>query len=148
MSAVESFSAITADGFKDAALFEENILSFPVCYGVALQALRQTRIRTSLLPREISTARTIARKKPWAVAAAAVLLVALAMSATGFAHVYNSVSEKQFGEAEKSIDDISKKCARPQNGVSEGDNEQRGHSSRGGDSRRGARSADAMARVV
>ena len=48
---IESFSAITADGFKDAALFEENILSFPVCYGVALQALRQTRIRTSLLPR-------------------------------------------------------------------------------------------------
>ncbi len=46
---VDSFSAITPDGFKDAALFEENILSFPVCYGVALQALSQTRIRTSLL---------------------------------------------------------------------------------------------------
>ena len=46
---VESFSAITTDSFKDAALFEENILSFPVCYGVALQALKQTRIRTSLL---------------------------------------------------------------------------------------------------
>jgi type IV pilus assembly protein PilM len=107
---VESFSAISADGFKDAALFEENILSFPVCYGVALQALRQTRIRTSLLPREISTARTIARKKPWAVAAAAVLLGALATSATGFAHVYNSVSEKQFGEAEKTISDVTQKA--------------------------------------
>lgn len=105
---IESFSAISADGFKDAALFEENILSFPVCYGVALQALRQTRIRTSLLPREISTARTIARKKPWAVAAAAVLLVALATSAFGFARVYDSVSEKRFGEAEKTITDVVK----------------------------------------
>jgi type IV pilus assembly protein PilM len=108
---IESFSAISADGFKDAALFEENILSFPVCYGVALQALRQTRIRTSLLPREISTARTIARKKPWAVAAAAVLLASLALSATGFAHVYNSVSEHQFGDAEKMIGEVTKKAA-------------------------------------
>ena len=108
---IESFSAISADGFKDAALFEENILSFPVCYGVALQALRQTRIRTSLLPREISTARTIARKKPWAVAAAAALLASLALSATGFAHVYKSVSETRFGDAEKMIGEVTKKAA-------------------------------------
>src|ERR1700719_2537555 len=68
---IDSFAAISPDAFKDAALFEENILSFPVCYGTALQGLKQTRIRTSLLPKEITTARTIARKKPWAVAAAA-----------------------------------------------------------------------------
>jgi len=104
---VESFSAISPDGFKDAALFEENILSFPVCYGAALQALAQTRIRTSLLPREITTARTIARKKPWAVAAAAAMLAALATSAFGYAHVYNAVSEKQFGDAEKKIDELN-----------------------------------------
>jgi type IV pilus assembly protein PilM len=104
---VESFSAITPDSFKDAALFEENILSFPVCYGSALQALGQTRIRTSLLPKEITTARTIARKKPWAVVAAATLLGALALSASGYAHVYTSVSEKRFGEAEKKIDAVA-----------------------------------------
>src|SRR5580658_495966 len=108
---VDSFAGITTDSFKDAALFEENILSFPVCYGSALQALRQTRIRTSLLPREISTARTIARKKPWAVAAAAVLLASLALSATGFAHVYNSVSDKRFGSAEKMIGDVVKSAS-------------------------------------
>jgi type IV pilus assembly protein PilM len=107
---IETFSGISADGFKDAAMFEENILSFPVCYGVALQALRQTRIRTSLLPREISTARTIARKKPWAVAAAAVLLVALATSAFGFARVLDSVSDSRFGPAEKEIDEVTKQA--------------------------------------
>jgi type IV pilus assembly protein PilM len=108
---VESFSAITPDGFKDAALFEENILSFPVCYGAALQALAQTRIRTSLLPKEITTARTIARKKPWAVVAATMLLAALASSAIGYAHVYNSVSQKRFDKFEKTLDEVSKKAA-------------------------------------
>jgi type IV pilus assembly protein PilM len=103
---VESFSAITTDSFKDAALFEENILSFPVCYGVALQALRQTRIRTSLLPKEITTARTIARKKPWAVGAAAALLVGVALSAFGYAHVYQSVAPKRFDPALKKISDV------------------------------------------
>jgi type IV pilus assembly protein PilM len=103
---VESFSAITTDSFKDAALFEENILSFPVCYGVALQALKQTRIRTSLLPKEITTARTIARKKPWAVGAAAALLVGVAASAFGYAHVYQSVSPKRFDPALKKITDV------------------------------------------
>ncbi len=103
---VESFSAITTDSFKDAALFEENILSFPVCYGVALQALKQTRIRTSLLPKEITTARTIARKKPWAVGAAAVLLVGVAASAFGYAHVFQSVAPKRFDPALKKIAEV------------------------------------------
>jgi type IV pilus assembly protein PilM len=105
---VESFDAITTDSFKDAALFEENILSFPVCYGVALQALKQTRIRTSLLPKEITTARTIARKKPWAVAAAAVLLLGVAASAFGYARVYQSVGEPRFKPAEDKITEVVK----------------------------------------
>jgi type IV pilus assembly protein PilM len=104
---VESFDAVSSDSFKDAALFEENILSFPVCYGVALQALNQTRIRTSLLPKEITTARTIARKKPWAVAAAAVLLLGLAASAFGYARVYQSVGDR-FKSAESKIDEVVK----------------------------------------
>jgi type IV pilus assembly protein PilM len=100
---IDSFSAITPDAFKDAALFEENILSFPVCYGTALQALKQTRIRTSLLPKEITTARSIARKRPWAVAAAACLLAGLATSAFAYAHVYRSVSEDRFHDAEEAV---------------------------------------------
>ncbi|HEV8002397.1 MAG TPA: type IV pilus assembly protein PilM [Planctomycetaceae bacterium] len=103
---VDSFDGITTDSFKDAALFEENILSFPVCYGVALQALKQTRIRTSLLPKEITTARTIARKKPWAVAAAAVLLTGVAASAFGYARVYQSVGDR-FKPAESKITEVN-----------------------------------------
>jgi type IV pilus assembly protein PilM len=102
---VEAFHGISSDSFKDAALFEENILSFPVCYGVALQAIKQTRIRTSLLPREITTARTIARKKPWAVGAAAVLLVGVAASAFGYARVYKSVGDR-FKPAETKITEV------------------------------------------
>jgi hypothetical protein len=44
------------------------------------------------------------------VVAAASLLAALATSAFGFAHVYNAVSEKRFGESEKMIDDVAKKA--------------------------------------
>ena len=108
---VDSFGAISPDGFKDAALFEENILSFPVCYGVALQAIRQTRIRTSLLPKEITTARTIARKKPWAVAAAACLIAGLATSSFGYARVYQSVSKQRFGKSEDKVDEVKKKIS-------------------------------------
>jgi type IV pilus assembly protein PilM len=108
---VESFDGISTDSFKDAALFEENILSFPVCYGVALQALKQTRIRTSLLPKEITTARTIARKKPWAVATAAALLVGVAASAFGYARVYQSVGDR-FKPAEDKIGAVLQSAAK------------------------------------
>ena len=116
---IESFDAISTDSFKDAALFEENILSFPVCYGVALQALKQTRIRTSLLPKEITTARTIARKKPWAVAAAAVLLLGVAASAFGYARVCQSVSEARFKPAENKIDEVNKTATNMKKGYAE-----------------------------
>ncbi len=119
---VDSFSAITTDSFKDAALFEENILSFPVCYGVALQALKQTRIRTSLLPKEITTARTIARKKPWAVGAAAALLVGVALSAFGYARVYHSVEPKKFDPAIKKIDEVITAANKSKKGYAEAKN--------------------------
>ena len=47
----------------------------PVRIGVA--GAGQTRIKTTLLPPEIANARKIRKKKPWAVAAAAVLLAGL-----------------------------------------------------------------------
>jgi type IV pilus assembly protein PilM len=137
---IESFDAITTDSFKDAALFEENILSFPVCYGVALQALKQTRIRTSLLPKEITTARTIARKKPWAVAAAAVLLFGVAASAYGYARVFQSVGprfkpgEDKISEVTKEIKGFNEEYGKVKNDnkskIDEGDNLLRGTAGR------------------
>ena len=58
-------------------VFEENLLTFPVCYGLVTQGLRQSAISTNLLPREIITRRLVKQKKPWAVFAVAVLMAGL-----------------------------------------------------------------------
>lgn len=105
---VETFSGIVGDAVLTAPLFEENILSFAVPYGAALQGLKQTRIRTSLLPREIATARTIMRKKPWAVGAAAALLLGLTMSAFGYSTVLNSVSKDRWTPGETKLNNLTK----------------------------------------
>jgi type IV pilus assembly protein PilM len=113
---VDTFPALAGDAVLSAPLFQENLLSFAVPYGLALQGLKLTRVHTSLLPPEITAARLVRKKKPWAVAAAATLLFGLATSAMGYANVLRSVSESRFGEAEKIakrvIDDkTSKKSA-------------------------------------
>src|SRR5262245_3220403 len=106
---VDSFQALAGDTVLNAPLFQENLLSFAISYGLALQGLKVTRVHTSLLPPEITTARLVRRKKPWAVATAALLLIGLAASTMGYAHVWSSVSTERFGDAEKKADDAVRK---------------------------------------
>ena len=106
---VDNFQALVGDSVLNAPLFQENVLSFVVPYGLALQALKLTRIHTTLLPAEIATARKIRRKKPWAVATAASLLFGLAMSTAGYSNVANSVSKSKFGEVEAKVEALKKK---------------------------------------
>lgn len=100
---VESFQGIVGDSVLNAALFQENTMSFGVAYGLALQALDQTRVKTSLLPPEIAMARKIRRKKPWAVTSAAALLLCLATSAAGYSSVWKTVNEDRWGRAESDV---------------------------------------------
>ena len=97
---VDNFQSLSGDTVLNAPLFQENLLSFAVPYGLALQALKITRVYTSLLPPEIKTARLIRKKKPWAVATAAMLMFAMALSTMGYAHVWSAVSKDRFGQAE------------------------------------------------
>ena len=46
-----------------------------MAYGLALQGLKRARLQTNLLPHEIRIERLVRAKKPWAVAAAAALLI-------------------------------------------------------------------------
>lgn len=103
---VDTFQAVVGDSVLNAPLFQENLLTFCVPYGLALQALKLTDIHTSLLPPEIVVERKIRRKKPWAVATAAMLLVGLSASAAGFGNVLASVSAQRFGAAETKATDI------------------------------------------
>lgn len=103
---VETFKAVIGDAVLNAPVFQENILSFVVPYGLALQTLKLTKIHTTLLPPEIARARRIRRKKPWATTTSAVLLAGLALSTAGYANVYKSVSKDKYGAAEKAVSDL------------------------------------------
>jgi type IV pilus assembly protein PilM len=73
---------LTGDAVLTQPAFSENVLTFGVAYGLALQGLKQARLLTNLLPGEIRLERLVRAKKPWAAAAVAVLL--LGSAALGF----------------------------------------------------------------
>jgi type IV pilus assembly protein PilM len=82
---LQKLERATGEAVLTAPPFAENVLSFAVPYGLAVQGLKRSKIQTNLLPQEIQLERLIRRKKPWAAAAAAVLLVGLAGLAFGYA---------------------------------------------------------------
>ncbi len=75
---LQSLERLAGEDVTQAPQFTENILGFGVAYGLALQGLNLTRLQTNLLPYEIRLERMVRAKKPWAVAAAASLLLAVA----------------------------------------------------------------------
>src|SRR5581483_5554459 len=84
-----------------APAFTQNVLSFAVAYGAALQGLQLTRLKTNLLPPEIQFDRLIRAKKPWAVAAAAALLIGLPALTLGYAIEKRSVAAAEVEAAIK-----------------------------------------------
>jgi type IV pilus assembly protein PilM len=87
------FARMDGDAVKNDPLFVENLLSFPVAYGLALQGLGEARLTTNLLPPEIRTDRLVRAKKPYAVAAAAALLLGTAGLALGYGASYAAVTD-------------------------------------------------------
>jgi type IV pilus assembly protein PilM len=94
-----SFTRLGGDAVTKDPLFVENILTFPVAYGLALQAVGEARLVTNLLPGEIRTDRLIRAKKPYGVAAAAALLVGTAGLALGYGATYKSVADPAITKA-------------------------------------------------
>jgi len=97
---LESFQKLTGPEVLNAPAFQENQLCFAVCYGLALQGLREAALRTNLLPKEIVKDRLIGAKKPWAVAAAAVLLLGCTLSLASLASALGTVDPAKFKQAE------------------------------------------------
>ena len=71
------FERLKGDSVIKAPNFIDNLLTFAGAYGLALQGLRQVRMTTNLLPPEIVAERQLKMKRPWAVAAAAAVLLGL-----------------------------------------------------------------------
>src|SRR5262245_55135524 len=80
---LEKMGRLQGDVVLSSPIFNDNILSFGVAYGLCLQGLKRARLITNLLPNEIRLERLIRAKKPWAVAASALLVVGLAGGALG-----------------------------------------------------------------
>jgi hypothetical protein len=94
-----NFDRLTGDAVLKDPLFIENLLTFPVAYGLALQGLGEARLYTNLLPSEIRTDRLIRKKKPFAVAAAAALLLGTAGLALGYGSSYASLNKPEIEAA-------------------------------------------------
>ncbi len=74
---LEGYRQLSGSAVTSSPAFKDNMLSFGVCYGLCVQGLGLGHLSTNLLPRKIITDRMIRAKKPWAVAAVAILLLAL-----------------------------------------------------------------------
>jgi type IV pilus assembly protein PilM len=85
---IDQFTNLIGGSATAGPQFKENQLTFGVAYGLCVQALDRAQLRTNLLPEEIITTRLVRAKKPWAVAAAAVLLLGLTINYFGH---YSSV---------------------------------------------------------
>jgi type IV pilus assembly protein PilM len=93
------FNRLAGDSVLTDPLFQENLLTFPVAYGLALQGLGLARLTTNLLPPEIRMDRLIRAKKPYAVAAAAALLLGTCGLALGYASNYSSLANPEIDKA-------------------------------------------------
>ncbi|WP_146404046.1 type IV pilus assembly protein PilM [Planctomycetes bacterium CA13] len=77
VSTLDRFNRLSGDDVLSIPTFRDNAPTFGVCYGLCLQGLGRAPIHASLVPQEILTERMIRAKKPWTLAAVAVLLLGL-----------------------------------------------------------------------
>ena len=85
-----------------------------MAYGLALQGLKRARLLTNLLPGEIRIERLVQAKKPWAVAAAAALLLAVGGLALSYAFEYRTYGDSRVKDAIKESDKVSDKAKKAQ----------------------------------
>lgn len=96
---LEGFRGLVGLQVLHAPAFKENMESFGVCYGLAIQALQKGLVKTNLLPKEIIQERIIRDKKPWAVAAAALLMLASTLSFVSWTRALSTVEETRWQQA-------------------------------------------------
>ncbi len=77
VSKLESFDRMVGDEVKSAPQFQDNLASFAVAYGLGVQGIGRGGLSTNLLPPEIEMVRLVRAKKPWALAASALIMLGL-----------------------------------------------------------------------
>jgi type IV pilus assembly protein PilM len=99
---------LTGESVTNAPSFSQNVLSFATAYGLAVQGLQLTRLQTNLLPPEIQFERMIRSKKPWAVGAAAALLIGVFATTGQYALRSHAVNAETVKTAIKQGDEVIK----------------------------------------
>jgi type IV pilus assembly protein PilM len=105
---------LTGDAVVTQQVFTENILSFGVAYGLALQGLNRSRLITNLLPGEIRIERLVRAKKPWAAAAAAALLLGSGAFAFSYYLDNRPYADPRVKKAEEASKSTASKAAKAQ----------------------------------
>ncbi len=77
------FSKLVGPEVTEAPLFQENMFSFAVSYGLAIQQLGEAPLSTNLIPKEIVMDRVLREKKPWALLSAAILILGFVLYFAG-----------------------------------------------------------------
>src|SRR5215475_7489946 len=106
---LEGYRQLTGSAVTESPAFKDNMLSFGVCYGLCIQGLGLARLGTNLLPPEIVKDRMIRAKKPWAVAAVALLLLGCTMGYFGKWREWSSAREESYTSAFSAVDDATGK---------------------------------------
>jgi type IV pilus assembly protein PilM len=104
---LEGFQRMVGDDVKTAPQFQENLPSFAVAYGLGIQGLNRSGLRTNLLPPEIEQVRLIRAKKPWALAASALLMFGLSSLFLGDYRVLAKVDNEPFHQAVDQAKNVS-----------------------------------------
>jgi type IV pilus assembly protein PilM len=103
---VQSFQGLVGSQVLSSPIFKENAICYGICYGLTLQGLGKPGLHTNLLPKEIVKDRLVKQKKPWAVAAAALLLLGCGISFGAYALAMNSVEAGLWKSATEQTDSV------------------------------------------
>ncbi|AMV37656.1 type IV pilus assembly protein PilM [Planctomyces sp. SH-PL62] len=106
---LDEYKRLEGDEVKAAPQFQDNLASFAVAYGLALQGAGLSALRTNLLPPEIERIRMIRAKKPWALAASALVMLGLSsLFVLGDYRALAKISTPQFNSAVEQATSVSK----------------------------------------
>ncbi len=100
---IEEFANLSAGSTTSQSQFQQNILSFAVAYGLCLQGMGKSEIRTNLLPEEIVRSRLVRAKKPWAVAGVAALLMGMTFNYAMHVSAWQDTATKEMKDAESAL---------------------------------------------
>lgn len=115
---VDVFQRLEGDEVKGSPQFQDNIASFAVAYGLALQGAGRSALRTNLLPPEIERVRMIRAKKPWALAASALVMLGLgSLFVLGDYRAFARISTPQYKAAVDQATGVSKNGAQIKSGL-------------------------------